>query len=169
MKIATKLTKRVSEFVNDRGIGVDRFYDKCINSFFHYPVLPYDSGHLRTKVSDGYYPVAEQEFIDMATDELAGKTDTLKPKEMKTKCIVLGQENDPVKELKKIELKKCMQVKTGVFSDLGGLGPNIDLNEKFSELALNPTYKIEGYDLIHATTRTGSYQIWLGHWNDGVA
>lgn len=164
MKIATKLTKKVAEFVNEQYI---RNFHPDESDYLHFDSEMKPTPCMFSELFKGYALVSEQEFIDMVTAELFKEAQ--KPKEMKTKCIVLGQENEPKKELKKIELKKCMQVKTGDFSDLGGLGPNIDLNEKFTELALNPTYKIEGYDLIHATTRSGSYQIWLGHWNDGVA
>lgn len=99
-KIATKLTARVAEFVNQVS-GID--YKESINSFFHYPSLfslfteaDFIKGdHLMGFVSKNYTQVTEQEFIDLVTEQLNQKP--------MTKCIVLGQENEPVKELKKIE------------------------------------------------------------------
>lgn len=68
MKIATKLTKKVAEFVNENKIGVFNGYQPG-KSYFLYPQVE-KNGHLFGVIMSGYTEVSEQEFIDMVTAEL---------------------------------------------------------------------------------------------------
>lgn len=170
-KIATKLTKKVAEFVKEVS-ELDYSSDIGV-SYFHYPNISSKIGfeygyHSFSELKNGYTEVSEQEFIDMVTDELFKEAQ--KPEEMKTKCIVLGQENEPVKELKKIEL-------------IYGLNGHSDFNKScginnlytYKEIILlSKSYSgISGelYDLIFARKKDDMPHqdcLFLGHWNDGV-
>lgn len=71
MKIATKLTKRVAEFVNERGIGIssEGWRYRVCEDYFHYPGY-FNGNHRLIFPHEGYTSVSEQEFIDMVTAEL---------------------------------------------------------------------------------------------------
>lgn len=75
MKIATKLTKRVAEFVNENKVSHYKDYKDVGNFYFHYPEISKTNHLLNNSVKEGYKEVPEQEFIDLVTAELAGKTD----------------------------------------------------------------------------------------------
>lgn len=158
MKIATKLTKKVAEFVNENRVNNECYEYSESENFFHYPGI--EIGWHESPLEVGYTKVSEQEFIDMVTAELFKEAQ--KPKEMKTKCIVLGQENEPVKELKKIELKEC--INTDLTTSKWNLSPSA-----FHELQLDLNAgKFKGMDFIIGVDEKGERTFLLGHWNDGV-
>lgn len=150
MKIATKLTKRVAEFVNEK---YRRNFHADESDYIHFDRE--QVVYMFSNPLNGYTHVSEQEFIDMVTAEL-------KPKEMKTKCIVLGQENEPVKELKKIE-----------FVSFIGETKIMDAKSKPTEFDIIELISRDynKFDLMfayHESDGRSSGTAYLGHWNDGI-
>lgn len=68
MKIATKLTKRVAEFVNG---NFGYIFHEEVNDIFHYPV--HNDYSVWSIVQPDYTEVSEQEFIDMVSMDMATK------------------------------------------------------------------------------------------------
>lgn len=86
---------------------------------------------------------------------------------MGTKVTVLGQE-EPKKELKKIQLTHCAQYDTGIFICLGSIDVSV-----YKELFLlgEEAFIIEDvkYDVFAGKYRDNKeIHILLGHFNDGI-
>lgn len=81
---------------------------------------------------------------------------------MPTKCIVLGQENEPVKELKKIEFVLMLD-------DTHTTTRALDCGKSYDFIELICKGYNE-YDLMFAYSTGGRNEgiLYLGHWNDGV-
>ena len=83
------------------------------------------------------------------------------PMEQKTKCIVLGQDGEPKKELKPIEFVKAI-----LLSEISKAGCSPD---DYKNIELISKGYIDGHDLMFAYDDDRSTGCaYLGYWNDGV-
>lgn len=91
--------------------------------------------------------------------------DHFKHKNMTTKCIVLGEIPEELRQPHKIEFVKCLYFNSLYFKDSLSF-PDRWIN---IELIKRKTYPAEEYDVMFAydnNRETGV--LYLGYWNDGV-